>query len=88
MSIQSRLSKPSISSRKYSKIQLRPAEQWGSCHTEHDAGYTNVGNYRHLLNPSEGLYFEVYHKDAHEKYRIKYITVDVDLDYSSIKLVE
>ena len=74
---------PSVTSRNYPseiKIQLRPAEQWGSCHTEHDGGYTNAGNYQRLLNPSEGLYFEVYHKDAHEKYRIKYIVVDVDLD--------
>ena len=74
---------PSVTSRRYPseiKIQIRPAEKWGSCHTEHDSGYTNVGNYQHLLNPSEGLYFEVYHKNAPEKYRIKYIVVNVDLD--------
>ena len=62
------------------KIQLKPAEQWGSCHTEHDGGYTNVGNYQRLLDPSRGLYFEFYRNDAHEKYHIKYIVVDVDLD--------
>ena len=74
---------PSVTSRCYSSeinMQLRPAEQWGSCHTEHDGGYTNVGNYQRLLDPSKGLYFEVYHKDAHEKYRIKYVVVDVDVD--------
>ena len=74
---------PTVTSQRYPseiKIQIRPAEKWGSCHTEHDSGYTDVGNYQHLLNPSEGLYFEVYHKDAPEKYRIKYIVVDVDLD--------
>ena len=46
---------PSVTSRRYPseiKIQIRPAEWWGSCHTEHDGGYTNVGNYQHLLNPS------------------------------------
>ena len=74
---------PSVTSRRYSseiKIQLKPVEQWGSCHTEHDGGYTNVGNYQRSLNPSEGLYFEVYHKNAPEKYCIKYIEVDVNLN--------
>ena len=74
---------PTVTSRRYSseiKIQLRPAEQWGSCHTEHDGGYTYVGNYRRLLDPSKGLKLEVYHHSPGEKYRIKYIVVDVDLD--------
>ena len=62
------------------KIQLKPAEQWGSCHNEHDGGYTHAGNYQHLLDPSNGLYFEIYYNHANEKYRIKYIVVDVDLD--------
>ena len=72
-----------VTSRRYSseiKIQLRPAEQWGSCHTEHDGGYTNVGNYRRLLDPSKGLQLEIYRGNAEERYRIKYIMVDVDLD--------
>ena len=49
-----------VTSRQYSseiKIQLKPAEQWGSCHTEHDGGYTNAANYQYLLDPSKGLYF-------------------------------
>ena len=74
---------PKVTSRRYSseiKIQLKPAEQWGSCHTEHDEGYTNVGNYQHLLDPSRGLHLEIYRNNVDEKYRIKYIVVDVDLD--------
>ena len=74
---------PTVTSQRYSseiKIQLRPAEQWGSCHTEHDGGYTNVGNYQRLLDPSKGLHLEIYRQNAPEKYRIKYIVVDVDLD--------
>ena len=62
------------------KIQLRPAEQWGSCHTEYDEGYTNVGNYQRLLDPSKGLKLEIYRNTAAEKNHIKYIVVDVDLD--------
>ena len=73
---------PRVTSQQYSseiKIQLKPAEQWGSCHTEHDGGYTHVGNYQRLLHPRNGIYFEIYRNDANEKYRIKYIVVDVDL---------
>ena len=74
---------PSVTSRRYSseiKIQLKPAEKWGSCHTEHDGGYTNAGDYQHLLDPSRGLHLEIYRNHANEKYHIKYIVVDVDLD--------
>ena len=73
-----------VTSRRYSseiKIQIRPAEKWGSCHTEHDEGYTNTAHYQRLLDLSKGLYFEFYHgNDANEKYHIKYIDVGVDLD--------
>ena len=81
---------PTVTSQRYSseiKIQLRPVEQWGSCHTEHDGGYTNVGNYQHLLYPSKGLQLEMYREHGPEKYRIKYIVVDVDLDYSVVTSV-
>ena len=74
---------PTVTSKRYSseiRIQLILAEQWGSCHTEHDGGYTIVGNYQRLLDPSKGLQLEIYHEHAHERYRIKYIEVDVDLD--------
>ena len=74
---------PHVTSRRYSseiKIQLRPAEQWGSCHTEHDGGYVNTANYQHLLDASKGLYFDIYYHHHVEKYRIKYIVADVDLD--------
>ena len=83
LAITNHINGPTVASRRYSseiKIQLKPAEQWGSCHTEHDEGYTNVGNYQHLLDPSRGLRLEIYRNNANEKYRIKYIVVDVDLD--------
>ena len=47
---------------------------------KHDEGYVNVQDYQHLLDLTKALYFEVYHHDPNEKYRIKYIMVDVDLD--------
>ena len=78
-----RISGPAVASRRYSseiKIQIRPVEQWGSCHTEHDEGYTNIANYQRSLDPSKGLYLEWYRDSINEKHHIKYIVVDVDLD--------
>ena len=74
---------PVVVSRKYSseiKIQIKPNEQWGSCHTEHDEGYVNTQDYQTSLNLSKALYLEIYRADAAEKYRFKYIVVDIDLD--------
>ena len=74
---------PTVSSRHYSseiQMKIKPTEQWGSCHTEHDGGYVNIQNYQPSLDLIKPLYFEVYRQDDHEKYRIKYIEVDVDLD--------
>ena len=72
-----------VASRRYSseiKIQINSAEQWGSCHTEHDKGYVNILNYKTSLDLIKGLHFEVYRDNDPEWYRIKYIVVDVDLD--------
>ena len=72
-----------VTSRSYSsevKLQIRPTEQWGSCHTEHDEGYTNIGNYQNKLDLINGLYLEMYREGAAEDYPIKYIVVDVNID--------
>ena len=74
---------PVVVSRKYSseiKIQIKLTEKWGSCHTEHDEGYVNTQDYQTSLNLSKALYLEIYRNNAAEKYRIKYIVVDIDLD--------
>ena len=75
---------PLVTSRSYSsevKLQIRPTEQWGSCHTEHDKGYTNIGNYQRKLDFTNGLYLEMYRgDDTPETYRIKYIMVDINVD--------
>ena len=60
------------------KMQLKPAEQWGSCETpQDDGGYSNLGFYDSALDPTNGLYFEFYRDDADEEYYIKYIQVNV-----------
>ena len=74
---------PKFSSKLYSTertIRIRPAEKLGFCHTEHNAGYINTAAYKRSLDPTKGLYFEVYHHNAGEKYRIRYIDVEVDMD--------
>ena len=72
-----------VNSRRYSSvitIQIKPNDQWGSCHTEHDEGYVRINNYQQKLNLTKGLYFEMYRHDAAEKYRIEYIAAEVLLD--------
>jgi len=32
------------------KIQIKPCEQWGSCHTEHNGGHVLVANYQCTLD--------------------------------------
>ena len=75
---------PLVASRRYSgevKIQIRPTEQWGSCTTEHDEGYTSVGIYQHSIDITKGLFFEFYRgDDVIEMYRIKYVVAEVNLD--------
>ena len=61
-------------------LRIRPAEQWASCHTEQDDGHTVIGNYQRVLNPSNGLFLEMYRNQPAEVYRIKYIATDVELD--------
>ena len=62
------------------KIQIKPCEKWGSCHTEHEGGFVFIVNYQRNLDLTKGLYLEVYRTHAGEIYRIKYITVNVDMD--------
>ena len=71
---------PTVSSNTYSsemKIRFRPTEQWGSCHTEHGAGYVNIANYQNKLDLTKGLYLQMYHEDDAEIYRVKYIEAEV-----------
>ena len=72
-----------VSSREYSSeitMQLKPNDQWGSCHTEHDEGLVNIANYQRKLDITKGLYLQMYRSNAAEKYHIKYIVVNIHLD--------
>jgi len=62
------------------KIQIKPCEKWGSCHTEHNQGLVFIANYQRNLDLTKGLYLDMYRNNAGETYRIEYITVAVELD--------
>lgn len=74
---------PLVTSQNYSaeiKLQFRPTEQWGSCHTQHNAGYVYAVKYQERFDLTKGLYLQMYHEDDRETYRIKYIVADVHVD--------
>ena len=74
---------PKVNSRDYSSeitIRIKPNDQWGSCHTEHDEGNVGIVNYQYKLDLTKGLYLKLYRHNAAERYRIKYIETDVYLD--------
>ena len=56
------------------KIQTKPCDKWGSCHTEHEGGFVFIANYQRNLDLTKGLYLDVYHSDVGEIYCIEYIT--------------
>ena len=61
-------------------LQMRPTEQWGSCHIEQVDGLVNTQGYQSTLDLTNGLYFELYRHNAEEQYRIKYFRIDIDMD--------
>ena len=65
-----------VSSWNYSSeitIQIKPNDQWGSYHTEHDEGHVKIGNYKHKLDMTKGLYLEMYRSHSGERYNLHYI---------------
>ena len=75
-----RLSNPSKGFSSEVKIQIKPCEKWGSCHTEHEEGFVSIANYQRSLDLTKGLYLDMYRHSSGEIYRIEYIAVDVDID--------
>ena len=70
------------------KMRFRPADKWGCCQTDQVTeidtglvhGFLNIGNYESSLDPTSGLYLEVYRHSAREEYRIRYMEVEVEMD--------
>lgn len=65
-------------------MRIKPAEKWGACHTEHDEGHIQIAHYICDIDPSMGLFFQMYRSDALERFRIAYIIVKVELDSKAI----
>ena len=59
------------------KMQIKPTEKWGSCHTEHNEGHIAIAHYIRKLNVSKGIYFDMYRESYNDIYRIEYIKVEV-----------
>ena len=62
------------------KIQIKPCENWGSCHTEDEGGFVFIANYQYNLDLAKGLFLNMERNDDAKSYHIIYITVDVDKD--------
>ena len=64
-------------------MRFKPAELWGTCETpQGDGGYNNLAAYNSLLNPSNGISFELYRHNPDEIYRIKYVQVYIVLEWT------
>jgi len=61
-------------------LQIKPDDQWGSCHIEQVDGLVNTQGYQSTINPLNGIYFEFYRHNAKETYRIKYIKISLEVD--------
>ena len=74
------LSSSSLSFSSELKIQIKPCENWGTCHTEDYNGFVFIANYHRDLDLTKGIFLDMYRHSASETYHIEYITVDVDKD--------
>jgi len=55
------------------EIHLSLFDRWGTCFVPLDGGFSREMIYQNKLNPSHGLFLEMYGNDAQEKEGIKYI---------------
>ena len=59
------------------EIQLSLSDRWGTCFVPLDGGFSREMIYQNKLNPSKGLFLEIYGNDAKEKEGIKYIEMTI-----------
>ena len=57
--------------------QLSLSDRWGTCFVPLDGGFSREMIYQHNLNPSHGLFLEIYGDEAQEKEGIKYIEMTI-----------
>ena len=59
------------------EIQLSLSDRWGNCFIPLDGGFSREMIYQNKLNPSHGLFLEIYGDHAQEKEGIKYIEMTI-----------
>ena len=59
------------------EIQLSLSDRWGTCYVPLDGGFSREMIYQNKLNPSKGLFLEIYGDNAQEKEGIKYIEMTI-----------
>ena len=57
-------------------LTIKPSRYWGSCYFAVDSGLISPVYYSRRVNPSKGLWLEVYAEDSGERYLISYIIVE------------
>ena len=59
------------------EIWLNLSDRWGTCFVSLDGGFSRETTYQNKLNPTNGLYFELYSDHKSEEVGIKYIEVTI-----------
>ena len=58
-------------------LTIKPSRYWGSCYFAVDSGLISPVYYSRRLNPSKGLWLELYGEHTNERYLINYIIVEI-----------
>ena len=58
-------------------LTISPSKYWGSCYFAVDSGLISPIRFTRRLNPSKGLWLELYGEGASERYLINYIIVEI-----------
>ena len=59
------------------EIWLNLSDRWGTCFVSLDGGFSRETTYQNKLNPTNGLFFELYSDNKNERIGIKYIEVSI-----------
>lgn len=59
------------------EIWINLSDRWGTCFVSLDGGFSRETTYQNKLNPTNGLYFELYSDHKSEEVGIKYIEVTI-----------
>ena len=58
-------------------LTINPSKYWGSCYFATDSGLISPVSYSRRVNPSKGLWLELYGEHSSERYLINYIIVEI-----------